>query len=326
MRRRDFITLLGGAGAAATPLAALAQQPGKPRLIGLAAGFNEQEMRPLLEAMRAQLRVHGWNVGENVTLEVRYASGAYGVDQIRSLIAMNPEVIVTQGTGMLTVVRKETQTVPVVFTMVPDPVKLGIVDNLRRPGGNVTGFTNFEFSIGGKWLELLKELQPSLKRVVQLSNLDNPNNVQFSKYIESQGDKFGLEVTTAHLRTAEEIAPAIAVAGQQPNGSILVLPDSLLVISRARIAEAASRHLMPAMYPFRAFTDEGGLISYCPNFSEIFRQAAGYVDRILKGERPGELPIQAPTKFELIINVKVAKALGINPSPMLLTRADEVFE
>lgn len=326
MRRRDFITLLGGVGAAATPLRALAQQPGKVRLIGLATGFNEQEVRPLLEAMRTQLRVHGWNLGENIKLEVRYAGGAYGAEQVRSLIAMNPEVIVTQGTGMLTVVRKETMTVPVVFTMVPDPVKLGIVDNLRRPGGNVTGFTNFEFSIGGKWLELLKELHPPLKRVVQISNLDNPNNVQFSKYIESQGGTFGLEVTTAHLRTAEEIVPAIVAAARQPDGAILVLPDSLLVISRARIAEAAIRHRMPAIYPFRAFTDAGGLISYGPNFSEIFRQAAGYVDRILKGEKPGDLPIQAPTKFELIINVKAARILGIDPSPMLLTRADEVLE
>lgn len=326
MRRRDFITLLGGAGAAAIPLPALAQQPGKIPLIGLATGFNEQEVRPLLEAMRAQLRVHGWIIGGNIKLEVRYAGGAYGAEQVRSLIAMNPEVIVTQGTGMLSVVRKETRTVPVVFTMVPDPVKLGIVDNLRRPGGNVTGFTNFEFSIGGKWLELLKELHPSLKRVVQISNLDNPNNVEFSRYIESQGNTFGLEVTTAQLRTAEEIVPAIVAAAQQPDGAILVLPDSLLVIARARIAEAASRHRMPAIYPFRAFTDAGGLISYGPNFSEIFRQAAGYVDRILKGEKPGELPIQAPTKFELIVNVKAARALGIDPSPMLLTRADEVVE
>jgi putative ABC transport system substrate-binding protein len=326
MRRRDFITLLGGAGVAASPLAARAQQPGKIRLIGLATGFNEQEVWPLLEAMRAQLRIHGWIIGENIKLEVRHAGGAYGAEQVRSLIAMNPEVIITQGTGMLSVVRKETMTVPVVFTMVPDPVKLGIVDNLRRPGGNVTGFTNFEFSIGGKWLELLKELHPPLKRVVQISNLDNPNNVEFSKYIESQGATFGLAVTTAHLRTAEEIVPAITAAAGQPDGAILVLPDSLLVINRARIAEAATRHQMPAIYPFRAFTDAGGLISYGPNFSEIFRQAAGYVDRILKGEKPGELPIQAPTKFELIVNVKAAKALGINPSPMLLTRADEVVE
>ena len=326
MRRRDFITLLGSAGVAATPLAALAQQPGKTRLIGLVAGFSEEEMSPLLAALRTQLRVHGWTIGDNVALETRYASGAYGVEQIRSLIAKNPEVIVTQGTGMLSVVRKETRTIPIVFTMVPDPVKLGIVDNLARPGRNITGFTNFEFSISGKWLELLKELQPSLKRVLQTSNLGNPNNLEFSKYIEGQGNKFGLDIATAHVRTADEIAPAIAAAGQHPNGAILVLPDSLLIISRARISETATKHLMPVMYPFRVFTDEGGLVSYGPNFSEIYRQAAGYVDRILKGEKPGELPIQAPTKFELVINVKAAKALGMNPSPMLLIRADEVIE
>jgi putative ABC transport system substrate-binding protein len=239
---------------------------------------------------------------------------------------MNPDVIVTQGTGMLTVVRKETKTIPVVFTMVPDPVKLGIVENLARPGGNITGFTNFEFSIGGKWLELLKELQPSLKRVLLISNPGNPNNVQFSKYIEGQGAAFGLEITAAEVHNADEITAAITAAGQKPDGAVVMLPDSLLVINRVRFAEAAARQRMPAMGPFRNFTDDGGLMSYGLNFSELYRQTATYVDRILKGEKPGELPVQAPTKFDLIINVKAAKAIGLTVAPLMLARADEVIE
>ena len=327
MERRQFIALLGGAAAAVWPGAARAQQAGKTPLIGLVAGFSEKEMKPLLEAFRAQLQSMGWSIGSNVRLEASYAGGIYSeVEQVRNIIAHNPDVIVTQGTGMLTVVRKETKTIPVVFTMVPDPVKLGIVDNLARPGGNITGFTNFEFSIGGKWLELLKEMQPSLKRVLLISNPGNPNNKQFATALEGQGGTFGLAISTAEVRSADQIAPAIDAAGQQPGGAVLVLPDSLLVVNRARISEAATKNRMPAMYPFRVFSEEGGLISYGLNFSELYRQAATYVDRILKGEKPGELPVQAPTKFELIINVKVAKALGIEVPALLLARADDVIE
>jgi putative ABC transport system substrate-binding protein len=326
MNRRDLIALGAGLAAATASMPARAQQSGKLPLIGVAAGFSEQAMRPLLDAFQKQLRVHGWNAGSNVTLEARYASGAYEVEQARALIARNPDVIVTQGTGMLTVVRRETRTIPIVFTMVPDPVSLGIVDNLARPGGNVTGFTNFEFSIGGKWLELLKELKPSLKHVLLVSNPGNPNNVQFSKHIETQGGSFALDVKTAEVRNADEITAAIAVAGQRPDGALVMLPDSLLVINGARFAEAAAKHRMPAMGPFRVFNDNGGLISYGLNFTELYRQAGSYVDRILKGEKPGELPIQAPTKFDLIINVKAASAIGLNVSPLLLARADEVIE
>jgi putative tryptophan/tyrosine transport system substrate-binding protein len=326
MRRREFITLLGGAMAAAAPLRAHAQQAGKPRLIAVAAGFTEEEMKPLLEAMLAQLRVHGWTVGNNIALEARYASGAYGAEQVRALIANKPDVIVTQGTGMLTVVRKETQSIPTVFTMVPDPVKLGIVSNMARPGGNLTGFTNFEFSIAGKWLELLKELKPSLKRVVQIANLDNPNNTQFAKYIEGEGKTFGLDVATVGVRSAGEIVPGIMATTPSPDTAIVVLPDSLLVINRKLIGDLAATHRMPAMYPFRIFTEEGGLISYGLNFTELYQQTATYIDRILKGEKPGDLPIQAPTKFELIINTKVAKSIGITVPPQLLARADDVIE
>ena len=227
---------------------------------------------------------------------------------------------------MLNVVRKETQTVPIVFTMVPDPVKLGIVANLARPGGNVTGFTNFEFSMGGKWLELLKEVQPSLKRVLLISNPLNPNNVQFAKVIEGQGRDFGLDVSTAEVRDSDGIAAAITKFGEQPSGAVVALPDSLLVVNRARISETASKLRMLVMGPFRAFPEDGALVSYGPDFLESFRQAAAYTDRILKGEKPGDLPVQAPTKFEMVVNMKTAKAIGVAVSPLLLARADEVIE
>jgi putative ABC transport system substrate-binding protein len=322
MRRRDFLISL--ATAAAWPVAASGQ--GR-RLIGVAAGFSEPEMRPLLQAFAEQLKTQGWTIGDNVTMDASYASGAYAADHVRALIAKKPDVILTQGTGMLGVVRRETQIIPVVFTMVPDPVKLGIVQNLARPGGNITGFTNFEFSIGGKWLELLKELKPSLKRVLLISNPGNPNNLEFATAIEGQGGRFGLSIATAQVRNVAEIETAIDAAGKEPDGAVLVLPDSLLVVNRARINDAAVRHRMPVMGPFRIFPEEGkGLIAYGLNFNELYRQAATYVDRIFKGEKPGDLPIQAPTKFELIINVKVAKAMGMDVSPLLLARADEVIE
>jgi putative ABC transport system substrate-binding protein len=324
MKRRDF--LLSLAATAAWPIAAHAQRPA-PRLIGVAAGFSEPEMRPLLQAFAEQLKTQGWTVGDNVTIDASYASGAYAADHVRALIARKPDVILTQGTGMLGVVRRETQTIPVVFTMVPDPVQLGIVPNLARPGGNITGFTNFEFSIGGKWLELLKELKPSLKRVLVISNPGNPNNLQFATALEGQGGRFGLAIVTVQVRSADEIEQAVDTAGKEPEGAVLVLPDSLLVINRARITDAAIRHRMPVMSPFRIFSEEGrGLIAYGLNFTELYRQAATYVDRIFKGEKPGDLPIQAPTKFELIINLKVAKAMGLEVSPLLLARADEVIE
>jgi putative ABC transport system substrate-binding protein len=255
----------------------------------------------------------------------RKAGRAYEADQAQALIDRKPNVIVTQGTGMLTVVRKLTTTIPVVFTMVPDPVQLGIVDNLARPGGNITGFTNFEFSIAGKWLEILKEIKPSLQRVLQIANPGNPNNVQFAKHIERLGPTFGVAVSTREVHNGAEVTAAIDDFAQA-DGAVLVLPDSLLVINRKRIIEAANRHRMPAMCPFRVFNDDGGLVSYGLNFEELYRQTAGYVVRILNGEKPGELPIQAPTKFDLIINVKTAKAIGLDISPLLLARADEVIE
>lgn len=327
MNRRQFLSSLTAISAfGLPPFPACAQSGQRTPLIGVLAGFNEQSMRPLLDAFAKQLEVHGWNIGSNVLLEARYASGAYESEEARALIAKKPDLILTQGTGMLTVVRKETRTIPVVFTMVPDPVGLGIVSNLARPGENITGFTNFEFSIGGKWLELLKEIQPSLERVRLISNPGNPNNLQFSKHVEAQGQTFGLEVTTSQVRNAAEITAAIADAATKPNAAVLMLPDSLLVVNSGLFAEAANKYRIPSLGPFKIFTEKGGLASYGLNFSELYRQAATYVDRILRGERPGDLPIQAPVKFDLIVNVRTANAIGLQVAPLMLARADELIE
>jgi putative ABC transport system substrate-binding protein len=324
MRRRDFICVLGGA-AIAVPLHASAQQ--RPRRLALAAGFTEEEMKPLLDALLAQLKVHGWILGQNLTLEARYGGGAYSTEQVKALIATAPDVIVTQGTGMLNIVRKETSTLPIVFTMVPDPVKLGIVDNIARPGGNITGFTNFEFSIAGKWLEFLKAIRPDLKGVLVICNPDNPNNVQFAKVVGDEGKSFGLEAVTLEVRTGAEIAPAITKAAEQrKNFAILTLPDSLLILNRAVITDTALKLGLPGMYPFRVFADGTGLIAYGLNLFDMHRDTAVYVDRILRGEKPGNLPVQAPTNFELVINLKVAKQLGIEMPPALLARADAIIE
>ena len=266
-------------------------------------------------------------MGQNLTLEARYGGGSYSVEQVKALIATAPDVIVTQGTGMLNVVRKETTTTPIVFTMVPDPVTLGIVSNIARPGGNITGFTNFEFSISGKWLEFLKTLRPDLKNVLVISNPGNPNNVQFAKEVASQAKAFGLETVTVEVRTGAEIAPAITAAAQQTkDAAVLVLPDSLLIVNRAQITDTATRLRLPGMYPFRVFADGTGLISYGLNLFELHRDTANYVDRILKGEKPGDLPVQAPTTFELVINLKVAKAIGLEVPAALLARADAIVE
>ena len=325
MRRRDFISGLGAAAVVA-PLVAHAQT-GRPKRLALAAGFTEEEMKPLLDTLLAQLKVHGWVVGQNLTLEARYGGGSYSVEQVKALIATAPDVIVTQGTGMLNVVRKETTTTPIVFTMVPDPVTLGIVSNIARPGGNITGFTNFEFSISGKWLEFLKTLRPDLKNVLVISNPGNPNNVQFAREVASQAKAFGLETVTVEVRTGAEIAPAITAAAQQTkDAAVLVLPDSLLIVNRAQITDTATRLRLPGMYPFRVFADGTGLISYGLNLFELHRDTANYVDRILKGEKPGDLPVQAPTTFELVINLKVAKAIGLEVPAALLARADAIVE
>jgi putative ABC transport system substrate-binding protein len=326
IRRRDVILLLGGA--AAWPIAARAQQEERIRLVGIVSSLAEPEMQPLLTVLRDKLKELGWNEGRNLSIDTRLGRGDYKrmVDDANLLIGRKPDVIVAQGTPGLNAVREHSRAVPVVFVMVADPVRFGLIESLARPGGHATGFTNFELTIGGKWLELLKELSPGIARVTLISNSANPAADQLSRFIESTGGSAGLDVNTASVRNVVDIAVAIDDAGRHRGGGLIVVPDGLMTVHRELIIGLIAHHRLPAVYPFRIFTAEGGLISYGLDYAAIYQQAGVYVDRILRGTQPADLPVQAPTKFELVINMKTAKALGIEVPPMLLARADEVIE
>jgi putative ABC transport system substrate-binding protein len=326
MRRRGFMAGLGAA--AAWPLEARAQQSERSRRIGIVAGFTESEMPPLESAFREKLYSLGWKEGANVTVDVRLGGGDYkrmGEDAGR-LVSLRPDVIVAQGTPGVVAVRQHSQTVPVIFIMVADPVRTGLVESLARPGGYATGFTNFEFSIGGKWLELLREVFPALEHVTLISHPGNPTAGQFAEHIEDVGRAVAINVKTASVHNLSEIEAAIAAAAQLPRGGLIIFPDSLAVVHRDLIVALAAQHQLPAVYPFRFFSSDGGLLSYGLDFPELYRQAAGYVDRILRGEKTADLPVQAPTKFELVVNLKTAKTLGLTIPPSVLIRADEVIE
>jgi putative tryptophan/tyrosine transport system substrate-binding protein len=327
VRRREFITLLGGA-VAAWPLAARAQQQDRQRLVGVVAGFSEAEMRPLLTAFRSKLNQLGWTEGRNLAIDARLGAGDYQrmTAEAGTLISRNPDVVVTMGTPGLTAVRQHTHSVPVVFTLVADPVRAGLIESLARPGGHATGFTNFEFSIGGKWLELLRDVSPHLNRVTIIANPANATANPIAGLIEDAGRLVSIEVTTASIRSASDIETAISSAAQQPSGGLIVLPDSLAVIHSELIISLVEHHRLPTVYPFRVFAAKGGLLAYGLDIPEMYRQAANYVDRILRGTKPSELPVQAPNKFELIVNLKSAKALSLDVPTTLLARADEVIE
>jgi putative tryptophan/tyrosine transport system substrate-binding protein len=327
LKRREFINLLGGV-AAAWPFAARAQEQNRQRLVGVVAGFSEAEMRPLLTAFRSKLNQLGWTEGHNLAIDARLGAGDYQrmTAEAGTLISRNPDVVVTMGTPGLTAVRQHTHSVPVVFTLVADPVRTGLIESLARPGGHATGFTNFEFSIGGKWLELLRDVSPHLNRVTIIANPANATANPIAGLIEDAGRLVSIEVTTASIRSASDIETAISSAAQQPSGGLIVLPDSLAVIHSELIISLVEHHRLPTVYPFRVFAAKGGLLAYGLDIPEMYRQAANYVDRILRGTKPSELPVQAPNKFELIVNLKSAKALGIEVPPTLLARADEVIE
>ena len=326
MRRREFVTLLGAA--AAWPFAAEAQQGDRPRLVGVVAGFSEAEMRAPLTAFRSKLKELGWAEGRNLIIDARLGSGDYQrmTSDAGKLVSRSPDIVVTLGTPGLNAVRQHSRSVPVVFTMVADPVRTGLIENLARPGGHATGFTNFEFSVGGKWLELLREISPSLTRATVVANPANPTANPLASVIEDTGRVASVEVTTALVRSADDIEAAISSAAQRSSAGLIVLPDSLALVHSDLLVGLANRHRLPAVYAFRAFAAKGGLLTYGLDIPAIYRQAADYVDRILRGTQPSELPVQAPNKFELIINLSSAKSLGLEVPPTLLARADEVIE
>lgn len=326
MKRREFIGVVGS-GLALWPLGVRGQEPDRTRRIGIVSGFADEQMRPLLAAFQLRLREAGWVEGRNLTIDARLTAGdtARLATESAALVASGASVIVAQGTPAVMAVQKLSRTVPIVFTFVGDPVGLGLVQSLARPAGQLTGFTNFEFSIGGKWLALLKEIDQRVRRVAIIVNARNEGSLHYISSIEEAGRSLSVSVSTASVSSAGEIETAIPALAQ-PGSGLIVLPDNLAVVHRRLIIDLAARHGLPVVYPSRTFTDDGGLISYGIDWVDIYRQAAGYVDRILRGAKPADLPVQAPTKFELIINAKAARSLGIAVSQSLLGGADVVIE
>jgi ABC-type uncharacterized transport system substrate-binding protein len=328
MKRREFITLIGGA-AAAWPLAVPAQTKQMRRigvLMGLAAGDPEAQSRVV--AFESSLRDMGWVKGRNLSIEYRWAGdGNLLRDHAAELLAMAPDLIFANSTPVTVALREQSQAVPIVFTQVVDPVGQGLVSNLARPGGNLTGFTSFEFSIGTKWLEALKQTAPRVTRVALVFNPQSaPYANLFLRPVEAAAPSFSVTPIAAAVRDTADVDRVFDALVHEPNGGLMVLPDISMTNYREAIVALAARHRVPAIYPFRFFATSGGLMSYGTDVVEIFRRAAGYVDRILKGTSPGELPIQAPNKYELVINLKTAKALGLELPPTLVARADEVIE
>jgi putative ABC transport system substrate-binding protein len=332
MKRRQFITLVGGA-AAAWPLEAHAQQSSRVRRIGVLTTFSGSDdlAEGWLAAFRKGLDEFGWHDSQNVQIDYRHAAG--NPDRLvafaKELAALKPDVIFAVTTPAVASLLRETHTIPIVFAQVSDPVGSGFVASLARPGGNITGFTNIniEASMGGKWLELVMQVAPAIRRVIMIYN---PPTAPFASYylrpFEAAGAANGVEARAVAVDSETDIEDALATFAHEPGGGLVVLPDTFTGIHRGQIVSLASRYHLPAVYPFRWFAEIGGLLSYGIDSDDMFRRAASYVDRVLKGEKPADLPVQAPTKFEMVINLKTAKALGLTVPTTLLTLADEVIE
>jgi ABC-type uncharacterized transport system substrate-binding protein len=329
VKRREFITLLGGA-AAGWPLTARAQQPERMRRVGvlMSTTADDPEGQARHDVLLQGLQESGWSVGRNARIDYRWAGG--DAELIRKyaaeLVALAPDVILTTGTPATAALQQLTRSVPIIFVQVPDPVSSGFVESLARPGGNVTGFTTFEFGMSGKWLELLKEIAPGLTRVAVLRDLAVAAGSLQLGAIQAVAPSFGVELSPVDVRNADEIERAVTAFARSSNGGLIVTGSTPALVHRDLIVTLAARHRLPAVYAYRYFVTAGGLISYGPDSIDPFRRAAAYVDRILKGEKPADLPVQAPTKFELVINLKTAKALGLEIPPTVLARADEVIE
>jgi ABC-type uncharacterized transport system substrate-binding protein len=329
MKRREFISLIGGA-AAIWPLAARAQERERVRRIGvlLPATADDAEMQALVGAFLQGLALLGWTIGRNVRIDIRWATAnAAAIRQhAAELAALAPDVILAHGGSAVGPMLQATRTVPIVFPAIVDPVGAGFVDSLARPGGNATGFMGIEYGMGGKWLELLKEIAPNVTRAAVLRDTATPTGTSLFAAVQAVASSLRVEVAPVNVRDAGEIERAVATFARAPNGGIVVAAGAGSARHRKLIVTLAARHKLPAVYYARSFAAAGGLISYGTNLIDGYRRAAGYVDRILKGEKPADLPVQAPTEFELVVNLKTAKALGITVPPSLLARADEVIE
>jgi putative tryptophan/tyrosine transport system substrate-binding protein len=329
MRRREFITIL--AGTATWPIAGSAQQTQRIRRIGvlMASAENNVQYQTYMAAFRETFQNLGWAEGRTIQIDYRWAAfDAKLMEQFsKELLALQPEVILSNNTPTTAALLQQTRTVPVVFATVADPVGSGFVAGLAQPGGNATGFITAEASLGGKWVELLKEVAP---RVSRIAILFNPTAAPYAEYylkpIKAAAASLAVEAATALVHDAQEIESVIAAQAREPNNALLVIPETFTQAHRAEIASAATRHRLPAVYPYRLFAEAGGLLAYGDDLTDNFRRAASYVDRILKGTKPNELPVQAPVKYELVINMKTAKALGLDVPAHLQQLADEVIE
>ena len=328
MRRREFIAALGGA--AAWPLVARAQQPEQMRRIGVLMSLAADDPVGQADARAFQqgLQQLGWTDGRNVRIDYRWTAGNIenSLKYAAEVVALAPDIILASSTSWTIAVKQLTRTVPIVFTRVSDPVGSGIVDSLARPGGNITGFMVYDFSFAGKWLDLLREIAPHLTRVAVFRNDNNPAEIAQFGVIQAMAISVGLQVTPVSIRNSDEITSAVEAFTHSPYGGVVVLPGTWNTVHRDLISKLIARYKLPAIYYDRSSVRDGGLMSYGPDFADQFRRAAGYVDRIIKGEKPGDLPVQAPTKYELVINLKTAKTLGLDVPQSLLARADEVIE
>jgi len=329
MQRREFITLFGGA-AATWPLGAHAQQLDRMRLVGVLMGYAESDpaAQSQVAAFRGAVAKLGWTEGR-LRIEVRWSAG--DADKMRTLakelIGLRPDAIVGQTTPVSVALARETQSIPIVLAGIADPVGGGLAASLARPGGNITGLTALDSALGGKWIGLLKEIAPHTVRVALLFNPATVASPQsFMPSIQAAASSFAIQASAAPVHASDEIEGVIAAQARNPGGSLIVMPDAFNVVNRELIIALTARYDVPAIYYLRLFADSGGLISYGDDRDELFRQAAGYIDRILKGAKPGDLPLQTPTKYELVINLKTAKALGLDVSLQLQQRADAVVE
>jgi putative ABC transport system substrate-binding protein len=330
MRRRQFLSILGGA--AAWPLAVSAQQGGHLRRIGVLMPYAEsdQDGQAFIAAFREGLQKLGWVEGRNIRIDYRWAppgDAKLRQGHAKELVALQPELILTQSTPTTTALMQQTHTIPIVFAQAIDPVGSGFVANLPQPGGNVTGFISMEPTFVSKWLELLKEVAPRVNRVAILFN---PITATYAEYFlnpfKAAAAHFNMEAITAPVRDTSEFALAIAALAHAPNGGLVVMPDTFMNTHRVEITSLAARYLLPAVYPYRIFAEVGGLLAYANDILDNYRRVATYADRILNGAKPSDLPVQAPVKYHLVINLKTAKTLGLTVPPTLLIAADEVIE
>jgi len=328
MQRRDFIAFLGAA-AAARPLAVRAQQPERLRHIGMlnALGSDDPEAQARIAVLEQTLQQLGWVVGRNLKVEIRHIGS--DVDRVRSdaseLVALAPDVILTIGSVAVGPLQQATRTIPIVFVNAPDPVGAGFVQSMAHPGGNITGFSNFEYSMSGKWAELLKQIAPNVTRALVLRDPTSAAGIGQFAAVRSVAQSLGVELTPVNVRDTDEIERNVAAFARSGNGGMIVTSGGTGA-RRELIIGLASRHKLPSVYPYRYYAIDGGLMTYGPNTLDPVRRAAGYLDRILKGEKPADMPVQAPTKYELIVNLKTAKTLGLSIPQSLLATADELIE